>query len=180
MHDLHEQLEQSLQGRVCLVGVGNVDFGDDGFGVRLAEALQIYDLRFANYASRVLMAGNTPERLLIQLTDGGYDNVIFLDVVEFGGAHGSVIFLGSEEIATRFPQISTHKISLGLLAKSVEGNGTAKAWLLGVQPESLKSGANLSAAVQTTLEILTEMLSDGLTCVAAYSAIRTPQSAILC
>ena len=39
MPDLREQLQQLLQGRVCLMGLGNVDFGDDGFGVRLAEAL---------------------------------------------------------------------------------------------------------------------------------------------
>ena len=42
--------------------------------------------------------------------------------------------------STRYPQISTHKISLGVLAGFVESNGVTKAWLLGVQPESLKQG----------------------------------------
>jgi hypothetical protein len=40
MPDLREQLRACLQGRVCLVGVGNADHGDDGFGVRLAESLE--------------------------------------------------------------------------------------------------------------------------------------------
>ena len=39
MKDLRQQLAELLQGRVCLMGLGNVDCGDDGFGVRLAEDL---------------------------------------------------------------------------------------------------------------------------------------------
>ena len=40
MPDLREQLQQLFQGRVCLMGLGNVAYGDDGFGVRLAEELK--------------------------------------------------------------------------------------------------------------------------------------------
>ncbi len=39
MTDLGEQLRQCLAGRVCLLGLGNEDFGDDGLGVRLGERL---------------------------------------------------------------------------------------------------------------------------------------------
>ena len=39
MPDLREQIQSSLGGRVCFMGLGNVESGDDGFGVRLAEAL---------------------------------------------------------------------------------------------------------------------------------------------
>jgi hydrogenase maturation protease len=159
MPDLREQLQQCFQGRVCLMGLGNVDYGDDGFGVRLAEELKSeirnpkaegnpksegrsedpgrsssdFGLR-----SHVIVAGTTPERVIGRVADESFDHVIFLDAVEFGGAPGSVVLLNSDEITARYPQISTHKISLGLLAKWAEVNGTTKAWLLGVQPESLK------------------------------------------
>ena len=44
-------------------------------------------------------------------------------------------------MAARFPQVSTHKISLGLLARLDRGAvARRKAWLLGVQPESLRPG----------------------------------------
>ena len=58
--------------------------------------------------------------------------------MDFGAAPGSVVFLNSREMAARFPQISTHNISLGMLAKCVEAGGKTRAWLLGAQPESLK------------------------------------------
>ena len=94
------------------------------------------------------------------MADEGFDHLIFLDAVEFGGAAGSVVLLNSDEIAARFPQVSTHKLSLGLLAKQVEANGRTKAWLLGVQPESLKPGQELTPTIQAALELLVELVSD--------------------
>jgi len=154
MPDLREQLRQCFQGRVCLMGLGNVDFGDDGFGIHLAEKLEGAGL------PDVIITGTMPERFLGSVTDGGYDYLLFLDAVEFGGASGSVILLNAEEMAARFPQVSTHKISLGLLAKWVEDNGRTKVRLLGVQPGSLKAAGGLTPAVQTTLEVLATILCD--------------------
>ena len=45
MNDLRQQLNETLRGRVCIVGVGNVAGGDDGAGVRLAEGLLKSELR---------------------------------------------------------------------------------------------------------------------------------------
>ncbi len=73
MPDFREQLQQLLQGRVCLMGLGNVDYGDDGFGVRLAQALAEGELGVLNGSASVkpfgedsrvgssVIAGTTPE-----------------------------------------------------------------------------------------------------------------------
>jgi hydrogenase maturation protease len=152
MPDLREQIQQCLQGRVCLMGLGNVDDGDDGFGVRLAEKLEAEGL------ADVIVAGTMPERFTGTVTDNHYDYLLFLDAAEFGGAPGSVVFLNAEEMAARFPQISTHKISLGLLAKWIEDSGKTKAFLLGVQPLSLKTVQELTPTVQATLDVLSGLL----------------------
>jgi len=152
MPDLREQLQQCLQGRVCLMALGNVDYGDDGFGVRLGESLVEAGV------PDVLVAGTTPDRFIGRVAGQGFDHLVFLDAVEFDGALGAVVFLDAEQMAARFPQISTHKISLGVLSKWVEAAGTTKAWLLGVQPELLKRGSSLTPTMQTTLEVLHELL----------------------
>ena len=90
--------------------------------------------------------------------DEDFDHLIFLDAVDFGGIPGSVVFLNGSEIVARFPPISTHHISLGLLAKWVEANGRTSVWLLGAQAESLKSAGPLTPQVETTLETLSELL----------------------
>jgi len=154
MPDLRDQLDRCLRGRVCLIGLGNVDYGDDGFGVRLAEELAARDV------GDVVTAGKTPERFLGRIADSGFDSVVFLDAVEFGGAPGSIILLNSSEMTTRFPQVSTHKIALGLLAKWAEANGSTRAWLLGVQPELLKAGNQLSTTLHITHNALAQLLCE--------------------
>jgi hydrogenase 3 maturation protease len=199
MPGLREQLRQCLAGRVCLMGLGNTDYGDDGFGVRLAEELlkkseqnlnsefriSSLDPVFSGSGFRpsalgfeILIAGTTPERFVGRVAEGGFNHLIFLDAVEFGGAPGSVVFLNSQEMAGRFPQVSTHKLSLGLLAKWVVSGGTTRAWLLGAQPESLRPGAGLTPAIRKTLDLLAESLNGMLASNSAQSATHIPLSAI--
>lgn len=150
--DLREQLEQTLQGRVCLMGVGNPEYGDDAFGVRLAQALLEAGVPY------VIVAGNSPDRWVGTMADWEFDHLVFLDAVELCAAPGAVVFLDSQQITARYPQISTHKISLGVLADFVESNGITKTWLLGVQPESMKEGQDLTPTVRKTLGVLLELL----------------------
>jgi hydrogenase maturation protease len=160
MPDLGEQLRKCYKGRVCLMGLGNPDYGDDGLGAVLSEKIagRLRDGGDAADRHEAINALTVPERFMGPLSGRGFDHLIFVDAVEFGGAPGSVIFMGSEEIARTFPQISTHKISAGILAKWIEAEGTTKAWLLGVQPGSLKQVKGLTKDVQATIDILEELL----------------------
>ena len=157
--DLRQELRECVTGRVCLMGVGNPDCGDDGLGVRLAESLA-KRLEHLPNAPAVIDGGMNPERFIGRVADGGFDSLVFLDAVDFGAEPGSVLVADSTEMASRFPQISTHKISLGVLAGWVEASGNTKARLIGVQPESLKMGQELTPTVQVTLEIIEELLCD--------------------
>ena len=159
MPDLRQQLTETLTGRVCLFGLGNVDLGDDAFGVRLAEAVQT---KLRSGSLRVILAGTQPERWLGRLGSDPLDHLVMLDAVECGAVPGTVLFLGSAALVDRFPQVSTHRLSLNLLAKLMEVETGAQVWLLGVQPETLRPGAELSAAVRGTLELLVEWLDEAL------------------
>lgn len=157
MNDLRQQLRELLEGRVCLMGLGNVDCGDDGFGVRLAEAL------LEAGVPDVAVARTNPEDYVGRIADQGFDRLIFLDAVEFGASPGSVAFLNAREICARYPQISTHKISLGVLAKWIRATSRTKVWLLGVQPQSIKSEEPLTPTVSATSNLLRTLLLELLT-----------------
>jgi hydrogenase 3 maturation protease len=162
---------------VCLVGLGNTERGDDGFGVHLAHALtrRLSEVEpgladtgaFAEFPVHangrrpaVLIADTRPERWVSRLAEAGYDHVIFFDAVNFDGPAGAVAFLDASETEARHPQISTHKISLGLLGSLIEANGRTKVWLLGVQPASLQHGGFLSPAVTATLQVLADLFAE--------------------
>lgn len=137
--------------RVGCVGLGNIDYGDDGFGVRLAVRL------FAAGIPDVLIGGATPENILGTIREKHFDDVVFFDAVDFGAAPGSMIFLGCDELKSRFPQISTHKMTLSTLAELLESDGKTRVWLLGVQPASLQSD-RLSSPVEKTLTVLLDLM----------------------
>ena len=153
MEYLSQRLQRTLQGRICVMGVGNVDYGDDGLGVYLAEELA------AAGVAGVIIAGTTPEHYLASVAEQRFDHLLLVDAVDFGGEPGSVTFLNAAEIEHGYPQISTHKISLGVLAKVMEEAGT-RVWLLGVQPESLRPGQYLTATLQATLEAIHGLLKE--------------------
>jgi hydrogenase maturation protease len=152
MPDFRDDLRRSLTGRVCLMGIGNPDRGDDGLGVRLAEAV-----RAAGYPG-VIVAERTPEQWIAETVRGGWQTVVLLDAVEMGSPAGTVVLLDAREIAARFPQVSTHKLSLGTIARLIEAEGAMRVCLLGVQPACLGHAAGLSDPVRTTLEILRTLL----------------------
>lgn len=154
MPDLPDQLSAALRGRICVVGVGNPDYGDDALGVRLAENLRPSDKH------EVIVAGKAPERYVDRVTDGGFDTCLYLDAVDFGADPGAAVFLDAAGIAEKCPQISTHKLSLGLLAQLIEGNRRTRAWLLGVQPESLKFGAAMTPRVGASVKALRLLLQE--------------------
>jgi hydrogenase maturation protease len=162
MWDLQKELHQCFKGKVCLMGLGNREYGDDGLGSALSEAIarHLNKTGKAGKAHMIIDAGTTPERFIGSFAEQEIDHLIFLDAVHFGGAAGSVIFMNAEEIIDRFPQISTHKISLGLLAKWVAETRSIKTWLLGVQPGSLRSAKELTSEVKMTVDILKELLYD--------------------
>ena len=152
MKDLRQQLKELVQGRVRLMGLGNVHCGDDGFGVHLAEEL------LKAGVPDVVVAGTNPEHYVGCIADQGFDCLVFLDAVAFGAPAGSVVLMDASEISARYPQISTHKISLGVLAKYVRAGGKTTVWLLGVQPESIRLGKRLTPTVRATLELLRSLL----------------------
>ncbi len=157
MRDLQAQLRQCCQGRVCFVALGSANAGDDAFGIRLAKKLA--SEMPPNGQRQILVAGLYPERHLGTIGEKDFDNVVFLDAVDLGAAPGSVAVLDSDQMNSLFPQVSTHRLSLGLLAKGVEGSSPAKVWLIAAQPESLKKGDCLSKPVAKAIELVHHLLA---------------------
>lgn len=168
MPDLHTELGVCLRERVCFVGLGNVDRGDDGVGMRLAEALQDgmggkkVEQGKGGVRNRgayhVVMAGTALERWGSSLARQECRHIVFLDAVDFGGAPGSVVWLDAGEIRARYPQVSTHGLSLGAWAQWLELGGDRKVSLLGIQPNLLCAGPRLSAPVAATVSLLVELV----------------------
>jgi len=160
MAGLLAQLEPLRGRRLWLLGVGNPERGDDGFGVRLARAL-LERLGAEEGPVRAVDAGTSPENWVGQAVREGCEELVLADAVDFGGSPGDLFLARATELGGRVSGASTHRVPLPVLAKYAEGLG-ARAWLLGVQPGSLEPRPALSPEVNGTLESLVEILGQAL------------------
>jgi hydrogenase maturation protease len=150
METFAETLRQIGREPTAFVGVGNVERGDDAFGVRLAECLRRAGV------GNVFVTGRDIEHLVLGRTLDRFESVVFLDAANIGALPGSVALLDQAEMISRLPPVSTHRISLGLLARLVG----AHCWLLAIQPLSL-SGCSLTPATErmvATLALIIAMI----------------------
>jgi hydrogenase maturation protease len=131
------------QGRVGFLGLGNVLWGDDAAGVCLGRNLA------AAGVPEVSVAGTSPERWLARREFAGLDHLDLLDAVEMGASPGAAALLDASEMRSRFPQCSTHKLSLGLLAQWIEHEGRTRAWTLGIQPGTLAAASPAHLGAQS-------------------------------
>ena len=152
--EISSTLLEILKGKTAFLGIGNTERGDDGFGVALAESLRDAGVE------HVLVGGTTPENYLVLLWDGHFDTVVLIDAVLSEGEPGSVVLMEGNKIKSLFPEVSTHRFSLGTLAEIIESEGRTRAWLLGVVPREIETGSELSRNVKETLVILVELITE--------------------
>ena len=147
---------------VMVLGVGNSLLSDDGAGLVLLEQLRA--------------AGGWPE--FVEWVDGGTQGiallgvlsgrraVLILDAVELGARPGSVHVLGMDQLRRfqgRAPTTAHEGNALQLLA-TAEFTGDLPEWgrVVGVEPESIRTGIGLSPSVEAALPEALERAREAL------------------
>lgn len=134
-----------------VLGIGNVLWADEGFGVRAVEALhEGYELP----PSVTLMDGGT-QGLVLLADVTAHPYVLVFDAIDFGDAPGTLRVLRDREVpAWAGAKMSLHQQSfMELLAiAEVQGRTPPHLTLIGVQPEVLMDfGGSLSDRVRVRL-----------------------------
>ncbi len=145
-----DQLTTFIDGRVCLLGIGNRYWRDDGVGSLIAEALEScpdFD---------VVDAGFIPENYLETVAGKHPDTILMIDATDFGGTPGQIRLLYPDKVA--YSGISTHAGSLRMLAEYLQARTQARIGLLAIQPADTSEGEGLSLLVSKTFKDLLEIL----------------------
>lgn len=147
---LKEQLSRFIEGNVCLMGIGNRHWHDDGVGSYIAEALESCP------GLDVVDAGFIPENHLETVAGMHPDTILMVDATDFGGEPGQARLIYPDKVA--YSGVSTHAGSLRMLAEYMQARTHAHVALLAIQPADTSAGESLSPAVSDTLEDLLENL----------------------
>jgi hydrogenase maturation protease len=93
LEPLTEAESPAASPRILVAGIGNVFFGDDGFGVEVAVCLSARGLR---HGVQVVDFGIRSYDLAYALTSGRFDAAILVDATTRGGRPGDIYVLSPE------------------------------------------------------------------------------------
>jgi hydrogenase maturation protease len=141
-------MTESVSGkerRIGIIGLGNVLMSDDAFG---PYVIQVLDAGYLFPENVVLLDLGTPSiDLFAYLED--LDVAIILDTVRSNGRSGELRLYSLKEILKNpiQPRISPHEPGLkeALLFGEFSGRGPEDVLLIGMIPESTKTGVGLTA-----------------------------------
>lgn len=137
-----------MRRQAIVLGIGNILWADEGFGVRAVEALNA-GWR-AGHDVRVVDGGTQGLALLPVVEDA--DFLVILDAVDFGLPPGTLMTAIDDEVPRYLTakKLSLHQTSFQdvLALAQLRGSAPARMVLIGVQPLDLDSyGGGLSPPV---------------------------------
>lgn len=151
----------SEEGRVLILGAGNLLLSDDGVGVHAIRRLgELVDLP---KEVQVLDGGTLGLDLLYYLE--GVSRLLIVDAIKSGQPPGTLSRLSGDEVPAYFStKISPHEIGLPdlLLAARLRDLYPPEVVVLGLEPASLAVGLELSAEVAPQLDPLVFQVLDQL------------------
>jgi hydrogenase maturation protease len=154
--------------KTLVAGIGNIFFGDDGFGVEVANRLVGRELpagvRLGEYGIRGI-------HLAYELLDG-YDLLVLIDAVPINQPPGTVAVIEvdmDDVVRAGDTGIDAHTMTpasvLGALAHL--GGRVGRVLLVGCQPESIDERLGLSQPVAAAVEVAVDEVTKLLDVVSA-------------
>lgn len=136
-------------GSVVLIGLGNPDRGDDGFGIDLVGRLKSCcpDRVFSEREKSV-------EGIVVELLEREeIDTFVFVDATDFGGNPGELKIFTAEDVDRFVPALSTHKVNISILIQLIQQHGR-KPFLIGIQPKSVAFMEEMSPEIKKVIDWL--------------------------
>ncbi|HLG71734.1 MAG TPA: HyaD/HybD family hydrogenase maturation endopeptidase [Chloroflexota bacterium] len=146
-------------GAIVVLGLGNVIMSDEGVGVHVIRRL-LDDPRLPHTA-RLIDGGTLGLELLSIASDA--ELLLVVDAVDLGLKPGSLVRLGPEELFGIDRGASAHELGVADLLSALRllGAEPGHVVLLGVQPDRVELGTDLSPGVGAAVDrLLDEILAE--------------------
>ncbi len=165
-----------MSRRIMVAGIGNIFFGDDGFGSEVARRLAAEQLPDG---VQVVDYGIRGMHLAYDLLDG-YDALVIIDAVPRNGRPGDlvVIEVGPDDLGTADFDAHGMEPTAVLSSLGALGGQLPPTYVVGCQPADLNEGMGLSprvaAAVSGAVTLVKELLETRLVSSASPAAELQP------
>jgi hydrogenase maturation protease len=139
--------------RTLILGIGNILWADEGFGVRAVEA---FHARYETGSGVTILDGGTQGLYLVQFVEA-CDQLLVFDAIDYGLEPGTLRIMRDADVP-RFmgaKKMSLHQTGFQevLAAADLLGRYPARLALIGCQPQDLEDwGGPLTAPVTAAIE----------------------------
>lgn len=138
--------------RTLVLGIGNILWGDEGFGVRVVEA---FHRRFETPETVTILDGGTQGLYLVPFVEEA-DNLLVFDAIDYGLAPGTLKIVRDDEVPkfTGSKKMSLHQTGFQevLSAADLLGRYPSRLALIGCQPLDLEAwGGPLTEPVRDAI-----------------------------
>ncbi len=160
--------------RTIVIGLGNILLKDEGIGVHAVNAVRE---RYTFSPDVEILDGGTLGLDLLHFFEGR-DRALIVDAVDFGKDAGYIGMMEDDDIPSKlFAKLSVHHIGLSdvLFAAKLKDITPSKIRLIGVQPQSLEVGLEMTDAIAGKMEYLIEEIIRTLREWNIECALRSPQ-----
>ena len=149
--------------KVLILGIGNILWGDEGFGVR---AVELFHRKYVGPDSVTILDGGTQGLYLVHFVNEADDLIIF-DAIDYGLEPGTLKIVRDSEVPkfTGAKKMSLHQTGFQevLSAADLMGHYPERLALIGCQPLDLENwGGPLTDPVFDVLEKAVETARDVL------------------
>ena len=149
-------MKSRIQGKVAIVGIGNIIRGDDGLGPKL-----IGMLRNEKIDAALFDCGTAPENYILPILSTSAGTIIFVDAADFKSAPGEIRIVDADKITN--VSFSTHSPSPRLFIDLLRtGKDDLNIFFLSIQPRATTLGESLSEEVRSSLIVLKTVLLEAL------------------
>jgi coenzyme F420 hydrogenase subunit delta len=147
----HSRLPSFCRARALVLGVGNVLFGDDGFGPAVVESLlRDYAIPDDIY---VMDVGTGVRKLLFTLLLGDVKptDIVIVDAVDWGHRIGEVKVISANELpVTKIDDFSLHQVPTSNMLRELQDQDQVKVSVVvcdvGVLPQIIEPGLSPETA----------------------------------
>ena len=139
--------------QITVLGIGNLLWADEGFGVRCVEALQ---QRYEFADNVALIDGGTQGLYLIQHVQQA-DYLLIFDAVDYNLAPGELKFIADDDVPKflGIKKLSLHQTGFQevLMLAQLTGHYPSRVLLIGCQPENMMDyGGSLRPSVRAAMD----------------------------
>ena len=147
--------------QVAILGVGNRLRGDDAAGCLVCDELQGNGGSSIPPDVLVLDCGSVPENYVQPVADVHPTRILVVDCCDYGAKPGEFgLFSRAEIDQLSYGLLSTHTLPLTLTMEMLSLQTGATIELLGIQPERIEFGEDLSESVRRALPGVVEFVQN--------------------